>query len=112
MPDEQVPPRPDPVEAPDPTLRLLVSLTIVVNLLLGLLALAGWVARPDPCTGTCSWRPAGGLLWVMLVVLDVGLLLVWAGVGYLHLLAIGERIGHRISERRDQPDEPSDRDRR
>jgi len=112
MSGERVPPRPDPVGTPDRTLRLLVSLTVGVNLLLGLLALAGWVARPDPCTGACSWRPAGGMLWVALVVLDVGLLLVWAGVGYVHLLAVGERMGRRISDRREGRDEPSDEDRR
>jgi hypothetical protein len=108
MSTEQVPPRPDPVETPDRTLRLLVSLTVGVNLLLALLTLAGWLARPDPCTDACSWRPAGGMLWVVLVVLDVGLVLVWAGVGYVHLLAIGERIGRRMADRREGPDGPSD----
>lgn len=96
-----VPPRPDPVEPRDRTVRLLVSLTVGVNLLLALLALAGWLTRPDPCTEACAWRPAGGILWVTLVVLDIGLLLLWAGVGYLHLLAVGERIGRRISDRRE-----------
>jgi len=38
---------------------------------------------------------------VVLVVIDVGLALVWAGVGYVRLVGVGERIGRRISERRD-----------
>jgi hypothetical protein len=98
---EHVPPRPDPVEPADRTLRVLVWLTVGVNLLLGLLTLAGWLARPSDCPAGCSWRPGGGILWITLALLDVGLVLVWAGVGFLHLVAVGERIGRRISDRRD-----------
>jgi len=111
MPEERVPARPDPAEPADRTLRVLVSLTVGVNLLLVLLALAGWAVRPNPCTGSCSWRPAGGMLWIVLAVLDVGLVLLWAGVGYLHLVAVGERIGRRISDRRQGSDDPTDRGR-
>jgi hypothetical protein len=100
------PPRPDPVRTPDRSLGVLLWLTIGVNGLLALFTLAGWLGRPNPCGEGCTWRPAGGILWVFLVVVDVGLILVWAGVGYLHLLAVGERIGRRISAGRDESDEP------
>ena len=96
-----LPPRPDPVEPPDRSFRALLWLTIGVNGLLALFTLAGWLARPDPCGSRCSWRPAGGMLWVLLALIDVGLILIWAGVGYLHLVGIGERIGQRIADRRD-----------
>ena len=75
--------------------------TVAVNMLLGLFVLAGWLNRRHPCTGGCSWRPAGGMLWSLLAILDIGLVLVWAGVGYVHLLAVGERIGRRIADKRD-----------
>jgi hypothetical protein len=96
-----VPARPDPVEPTDTSGRALVWTTVGVNALLGLFATAGWLNRPHSCSGGCSWRPAGGMLWVVLTILDVGLVLVWAGVGYVHLLAVGERIGRRIAEKRD-----------
>ncbi len=96
----QVPQRPDPLEPIDRSWRVLVWTTVGTNVLLGLLVLAGWVARARSCPGGCSWRPEGGVLWVLLVVIDVGLVLVWAGVGYLHLQAVGERIGRRIAQRR------------
>jgi hypothetical protein len=95
------PPRPDPAEPADTSGRALVWTTVGVNALLGLFALAGWLNRPRPCPGGCSWRPAGGMLWVILAILDVGLVLVWAGVGYAHLTVVGERIGRRIADRRD-----------
>jgi hypothetical protein len=107
MPGEQPPPRPDahhPSEPSDRTLGVVVWLTMGVNGLLGLLALAGWFGRPTSCLGGCSWRPLGGMLWVLLAIMDVGLVLIWAGIGYLYLVGIGERIGRRISDRggRDQ----------
>jgi len=80
---------------------MLVWVTVGVNGLLGLFTLAGWLGRPSPCGEGCTWRPAGGILWVALALVDVGLVLVWAGVGYLHLHAVGERIGQRLSDRRD-----------
>lgn len=91
----------DPGEPADPSGRALVWTTLGVNALLGLLALSGWMNRPQSCQSGCSWRPAGGMLWVLLAILDVGLVLVWAGVGYLHLVALGERIGRRIADKRD-----------
>lgn len=96
-----IPPRPDPAEAADTSGRLLVWTTVGVNAVLGLLALTGWLNRSLSCQGGCSWRPAGGMLWVLLTILDVGLALVWAGVGYVHLIAVGERIGRRIADKRD-----------
>jgi hypothetical protein len=96
-----VPPRPDPAERTDTSGRALVWTTVGVNALLGLFALMGWLNRLRSCPGGCSWRPAGGMLWVVLAILDVGLALVWAGVGYMHLVAVGERIGRRIADRRD-----------
>lgn len=101
MGDELVPRRPDPVELPDHPWRVLVWTTIGTNVLLGLFAFAGWLGRPRSCSGGCSWRPAGGMLWVLFVLIDVGLVLVWTGIGYLRLRAMGERIGRRIAERRD-----------
>lgn len=71
-----------------------------VNALLGSLALAGWLGRPMSCDGGCSWRPSGGMLWVLLAVIDVGLVLIWAGIGYVYLVGVGQRIGRRISARR------------
>jgi len=41
------------------------------------------------------------MLWVLLVVVDVGLVLIWAGMGYLYLVAVGQRIGRRISDKGD-----------
>ena len=76
-------------------------MTLAVNGLLALFTLTGWLGRPNPCGTGCSWRPAGGMLWVFLALIDVGLVLIWAGVGYLHLVAVGERIGKRIAARRD-----------
>jgi hypothetical protein len=32
------------------------------------------------------------------VIVDVGLVLIWAGIGYLHLVGVGQRIGRRISD--------------
>ncbi len=100
-----VPPRPDPAEPPeasgDTSRRALVWTTVGVNAILGLFALTGWANRPHSCPGGCSWRPAGGTLWVVLAIVDVGLVLVWAGLGYVHLLTVGERIGRRIADRRD-----------
>ena len=101
MTGERVPQRPDPAEPPDRSWPVLVWTTIGTNFLLGLFALAGWLGRPKPCPDGCSWRPIGGMLWVFLVVIDVGLVLFWAGMGYLRLQAMGERIGRRIAERRD-----------
>jgi hypothetical protein len=101
MGGERVPERPDPVEPPDGSWRVLVWTTVATNFLLGLFAFAGWLGRPRSCLDGCSWRPIGGMLWVLLVVIDVGLVLVWAGIGYLRLQAVGERIGRRISGRRD-----------
>jgi hypothetical protein len=105
MPGEQPPPRPDanhPIEPADRTLSVVVWLTIGVNGLLGLLTLAGWFGRPTSCLEGCSWRPLGGMLWVLLAIVDVGLVLIWAGIGYLYLVGIGERIGRRISDRADR----------
>ena len=96
-----IPERPDPAGPPDHPWRVLVWTTIGTNLLLGLFTFAGWLARPSSCPDGCSWRPIGGMLWIVLALIDVGLVLVWAGIGYLHLQAIGERIGRRIAERRD-----------
>ena len=104
MPGAQLPPRPDarhPVEPDDGSLRLVVWLTIGVNAMLGLLTLAGWIGRPTSCSGGCSWRPLGGMLWVILAIVDVGLVLIWAGIGYLYLVGVGERIGRRLSDRDD-----------
>jgi hypothetical protein len=100
---DPLPPRPDPdlVEGDGRSFHLVVWLTIGVNGLLGLLTLAGWIGRPASCTGSCSWRPMGGMLWVLLVVVDVGLVLIWAGMGYLYLVAVGQRIGRRISDKGD-----------
>ena len=41
------------------------------------------------------------MLWVLLAIVDVGLILIWAGIGYLYLVGVGQRIGRRISERGD-----------
>jgi hypothetical protein len=104
MPGEQVPPRPDPprpVEARERSLHVVVWVTVGVNALLGFFTLAGWFARPISCDGGCSWRPIGGMFWVLLAIVDVGLVLIWAGIGYLYLVGIGERIGRRISDKRD-----------
>ncbi len=67
--------------------------------MLGLFTLAGWFGRPSSCVGGCSWRPIGGMLWVILVIIDIGLVLIWAGIGYLYLVGIGQRIGERISDK-------------
>jgi Ni,Fe-hydrogenase I cytochrome b subunit len=104
MPGDQLPPRPDArdrVEPDDGSIRLVVWLTIGVNAMLALLTLAGWIGRPTSCSGGCSWRPMGGMLWVLLAIVDVGLVLIWAGIGYLYLVGVGERIGRRLSDRRD-----------
>ena len=104
MPGEPLPPRPDarhPVEHDDGSLRLVVWLTVGVNAMLGVLTLAGWIGRPTSCAGGCSWRPLGGMLWVLLAIVDVGLVLIWAGIGYLYLVGVGERIGRRLSDRDD-----------
>jgi hypothetical protein len=100
------PPRPDPVEPADRTMHVLVWATIGVNAILGVFTLSGWAGRPQGCTGGCSWRPAGGMLWVLLVILNVGLAMVWASIGYGRLVAVGERIGQQISKKRD--DDPQD----
>ena len=104
MPGDDPPPRPDaahPVEPPDHSLRLVVWVTIGVNALLALFTLAGWIGRPVSCDGGCSWRPIGGMLWVILAIIDVGLVLIWAGIGYLYLVGVGQRIGHRIADKRE-----------
>ena len=104
-PGDQLPPRPDaahPVEAPDHSLRTIVWITIGVNAVLGLFILAGWFGRPSSCDGGCSWRPIGGMVWVILVIIDIGLVLIWAGIGYLYLVGIGQRIGQRISDKRER----------
>jgi hypothetical protein len=44
----------------------------------------------------------GGMLWVLLAIIDVGLILIWAGIGYLYLVGVGERIGRRLSDRDDR----------
>jgi hypothetical protein len=41
------------------------------------------------------------MLWVVLVIIDIGLVLIWAGIGYLYLVGIGQRIGQRISDKRE-----------
>jgi hypothetical protein len=43
----------------------------------------------------------GGMLWVLLAIVDVGLVLIWAGIAYLYLVGVGERIGRRLSDRDD-----------
>ena len=101
MARDQTPRRPDPVEPGDRSFGVLGWVTVGTNVTLGLLTFAGWVARPVSCPGGCSWRPVGGMLWVFLALLDVALVLLWAGVGYLHLQAVGERIGRRIADKRD-----------
>jgi hypothetical protein len=101
MSKPHVPPQPDQAEPADTSGRALVWTTVGVNALLGVFALTGWLNRPHSCPGGCSWRPVGGMLWVVLAILDVGLALVWTGVGYVHLIAVGERIGRRIADRRD-----------
>src|SRR4029077_11539688 len=101
MSESRVPPRPDPAEPSDASGRALVWTTVGVNAMLGLLAVTGWLDLPQSCPRGCSWRPAGGMLWVILAILDVGLVLVWAGVGYLHLVAVGEGMGRRAAKRRD-----------
>lgn len=95
-------PRPEashPAEGDDRSLHVVVWVTIGVNALLGSLTLAGWFGRPTSCDGDCSWRPVGGMLWVLLAMVDVGLVLIWAGIGYLYLVGVGERIGRRMSDR-------------
>jgi hypothetical protein len=87
-------------------MHVLLWLTVGVNASLGAFTLSGWVGRPRGCPGGCSWRPAGGMLWVLLAIIDVGLVLIWAGVGYAYLVSVGERIGRRISGPRD--DDPQD----
>jgi hypothetical protein len=107
MPGEQLPPRPDGsnlVEPVDRTLHVVVWVTIGVNALLGLFTLAGWYGRSTSCERGCSWRPIGGMLWVLLAIVDVGLVLVWAGIGYLYLVRVGERIGRRLSDEGDGED--------
>lgn len=109
MRGEQPPPRPDaphPVEPDHRSLHVVVWVTVGVNALLGLFTLAGWFGRPTSCDGGCSWRPIGGILWVLLAIVDVGLVLIWAGFGYLYLVGVGERIGRRISDKRDGDGEP------
>jgi hypothetical protein len=104
MPSQQVPPRPDPrepVDHQDRSLSVLVWVTVGVNALLALLTLVGRLGRATSCEGGCPWRPSGGMLWVLLAILDVGLVLIWSGMGYLYLVRFGERIGRRISERGD-----------
>ena len=104
MPGEPLPPRPDarhPVEHDDGSLRLVIWLTVGVNAMLVVLTLAGWIGRPTSCAGGCSWRPLGGMLWVLLAIIDVGLVLIWAGIGYLYLVGVGERIGRKLSNRDD-----------
>ncbi|MGZ5301204.1 MAG: hypothetical protein ACXWEJ_05180 [Actinomycetota bacterium] len=101
MPGGQFPPRPDapyPVEPDDRSFHVVMWVTVGVNALLGLFMLAGWFSRP--CEEGCSWRPIGGMLWVVLAIADVGLVLVWAGIGYRYLVGVGERIGRRISNER------------
>jgi hypothetical protein len=101
MPGEPPPPRPDadhPDEPADRTLHVVVWVTIGVNALLGLFTFAGWFGRSTSCHGGCSWRPIGGMFWVLLAIVDVGLVMVWAGIGYVHLVRVGERIGRRLSE--------------
>jgi hypothetical protein len=99
------PPRPDPVEPVDRSMHVLLWLSIGVNALLALFTLSGWFGRPRACPGGCSWRPAGGVLWVLLVIVDVGLVMVWASIGYGRLVSVGERIGRRISDKRDDDPE-------
>jgi hypothetical protein len=100
--DQMLPPRPDtthPVEAPEHPMRVIGWITVGINAVLGLFTLAGWFGRPSSCDGGCSWRPIGGMVWVILVVIDIGLILIWAGIGYLYLVGIGQRIGRRISDK-------------
>ena len=103
MPGDALPPRPDalhPAEPADRSFRLIVWVTVGVNGMLALFTLAGWFGRPSSCDGDCSWRPIGGMLWVILAIIDIGLVLIWAGIGYLYLVGIGQRIGQRMSDRR------------
>ncbi|HEY7401456.1 MAG TPA: hypothetical protein VH989_11260 [Actinomycetota bacterium] len=84
-----VPPRPDPEDAPPPgttiDVRLLLWITGITNAILVGLVAAG----------------AGGhWLVVLLFLVDVGLLVVWSSIGHRFMLALGERIGERISRRR------------
>jgi hypothetical protein len=44
------------------------------------------------------------VIWVLLVIVDVGLVLIWAGIGYLYLVGVGERIGRRISDKGGEQD--------
>jgi hypothetical protein len=100
MPGQELPPRPDashPVERDGRSLHVVVWVTIGVNALLGLFTFAGWFGRSTSCGGGCSWRPLGGMLWVLLAIVDVGLVLIWAGIGYLYLVGVGQKIGRRIS---------------
>lgn len=104
MTNERLPPRPDardPVGPDDRSFQVVVWVTVGVNAVLALFTLAGWFGRPTSCDGGCPWRPIGGMLWVLLAIVDVGLVLIWAGLGYLYLVRVGEGIGHRISDRRD-----------
>lgn len=101
MPSERIPPRPDPpppVEHGDRSRSVVLWVTVGVNSALGLFTLAGWFGRATSCEGGCSWRPIGGMLWVFLAILDIGLVLIWAGIGYGYLVRVGERIGRRISD--------------
>jgi hypothetical protein len=36
---------------------------------------------------------------VILAIIDVGLVLIWAGMGYLYLVGVGQRIGQRIADK-------------
>jgi hypothetical protein len=104
MSSQRLPPRPDgrePVDHGDRTLSVVVWVTVGVNALLALFTLAGWFGRATSCDGGCPWRPIGGMLWVLLAILDVGLVLIWTGIGYLYLVRVGERIGRKISRRGD-----------
>jgi hypothetical protein len=110
MRGKQLPPRPDaphPVERDHRSFHVVAWVTVAVNALLGLFTLAGWFGRSTSCDGGCSWRPIGGILWVLLVIIDVGLVMVWAGIGYSYLVGVGERIGRRISDKRNGDGEPN-----
>jgi hypothetical protein len=41
------------------------------------------------------------MLWVLLAIVDVGLVSIWAGIGYVYLVGVGERIGRKFSSDED-----------
>jgi hypothetical protein len=41
------------------------------------------------------------MLWVLLAIVDGGLVLIWAGIGYVYLVGVGEGIGRKFSSNKD-----------